>query len=180
MLVGPAVAAQQKSHLTDILVTLSKSGVDFIVCGGVALVLQGVERLTMDIDLSVDMTTGNLKKFLAAMQRLHLRPRAPVPAQALLDAETRHMLVQEKNALVFTFYDPDNPFRQVDLCIADHLSFEALKGDADAIAIENQTIKVLSRAKLLELKQAVEPPREKDLFDIQMLRKLLQSREPQA
>jgi hypothetical protein len=168
------LATNSTTHITEILIALSESGVDFIVCGGVALVLQGVERLTMDIDLSVDMEEGNLKKFLAAMHRLKLKPRAPVPAEAVLDAETRKMFVEEKHALVFTFHDPDNPFRQVDLCITDPLSFNTLKNDAEVITIENQAIKVLTCSKLLELKEAIRPPRDKDLFDIQMLRKILQ------
>jgi hypothetical protein len=168
------------NHLSEIILTLKKSGVDFIVCGGVALVVQGVERLTMDIDLSVDLSRGNLKRFLGAMRKLRLNPRAPVPAESLLDPATRKMFVEEKNALVFTFVDPDNPFRQVDLFIADSLSYNELKDDSELIDIENQPIRVLSRQKLLALKQAIDPPREKDLFDIRMLKKLLSSDEGEA
>jgi hypothetical protein len=167
------MAPTTTTHITEILLTLSESGVDFIVCGGVALVLQGVERLTMDIDLSVDLEENNLRKFLGAMRRLKLKPRAPVPAESLLDAETRKMYVEEKHALVFTFHDPDNPFRQVDLCIAEPLSFSSLNDCAMVMNIENHSIKVLSRSKLLELKEQINPPRDKDLFDMQILRKLL-------
>ena len=163
------------NHLSEIILTLKESGVDFIVCGGVALVVQGVERLTMDIDLSVDLSQANLKRFLSAMHKLHLKPRAPVPAESLLDPETRKMFVEEKHALVFTFIDSENPFRQVDLFIADSLSYDELKDDSELIDIENQSIRVLSRQKLLALKQAIDPPREKDLFDIRMLKKLLNS-----
>jgi hypothetical protein len=168
------LATESSDHLTEILVTLSENDIDFIVCGGVALVLQGVERLTMDIDLSVDLNENNLRKFLTAMNRLGLKPRAPVPAESLLDPAARRIFVEEKNALVFTFHDPETPFRQVDFFIADSLCFDALKHDAEVIAIGNHPIKVLTRSKLLELKLAVSPPREKDLFDIQILRKLLE------
>jgi hypothetical protein len=168
------------NHLSEIILTLKESGVDFIVCGGVALVVQGVERLTMDIDLSVDLSRANLKRFLGAMLKLHLKPRAPVPAESLLDPATRKMFVEEKHALVFTFVDPDNPFRQVDLFIADRFSYDELKDDSELIDIESQSIRVLSRQKLLALKQAIDPPREKDLFDIQMLKKLLSSQEGEA
>ncbi len=168
------------NHLSEILLTLKESGVDFIVCGGVALVVQGVERLTMDIDLSVDLRRANLKRFLGAMHKLRLKPRAPVPAESLLDPATRKMFVEEKHALVFTFVDPDKPFRQVDLFIADSLSYNELKDDSELIDIENQSIRVLSRQKLLALKQAIDPPREKDLFDIRMLKKLLSSPEEEA
>lgn len=168
------------NYLSQIILTLKERGVDFIICGGVALVIQGVERLTMDIDLSVDLADANLKRFLDAMQKLKLKPRAPVQAELLLDPAARKMFIEEKNALVFTFLDPDNPFRQVDLFITDNLAFDVLKNDSEFIDIENQPIRVLSRAKLLALKQEITPPREKDLFDIQMLKKLLSQPEEKA
>ncbi|MEI6127915.1 MAG: hypothetical protein WCQ99_15315 [Pseudomonadota bacterium] len=163
------------NHIKEILITLDECGIDFIVCGGIALVLQGVERFTMDIDLSVDLNETNLKKFIDAMHALKLKPRAPVPAISLLDPEIRKMFIEEKNALVFTFFDPDNPFRQVDMFIPDSLSFEALKHEIDIITIDNHPIKVLNRQKLLELKESISPPREKDIFDIQMLKKVIKA-----
>jgi len=161
------------NHISEIIFSLHKGDVDFIICGGVALVLQGVERLTMDIDLSVDLSETNLNKFLTVMKKLQLKPRVPVQAESLLDPETRKILVEEKNALVFTFFDPDNPFRQVDLFISDDLSYNILKSDSEIIEIENRPVRVLSRQKLLKLKQVINPPRDKDLFDIQVLKNLL-------
>jgi len=174
------VSAGALNHLSEIILTLKESGVDFIVCGGVALVVQGVERLTMDIDLSVELSRGNLEKFLSVMNKLRLKPRAPVPAESLLDPETRKMFVEEKHALVFTFIDLENPFRQVDVFIADSLSYDTLKDDSEIFDIENQPVRVLSRQKLLALKQAIDPPREKDLFDIRMLKKLLSAHEDET
>jgi hypothetical protein len=72
------MAEQEKNHLKEIITTLDEDGVRFIICGGVALVLHGIERMTMDIDLAVDMTAQNLRKFLAAMKKLKLKPREPL------------------------------------------------------------------------------------------------------
>jgi hypothetical protein len=164
---------QGKNHLKEIITTLDEDGVRFIICGGVAMVLHGIERMTMDIDLAIDMTAHNLRKFLAAMKKLQLKPRAPVPAESLLDPEQRRIFIEEKNALVFTFIDTANPFRQVDIFLTDKLSFNALKGDAEQLAIGGHTVKLLSKKKLLELKRSIKPLRDKDIFDIQALEKIL-------
>jgi hypothetical protein len=171
---------KEENHLTEIITTLDEDGVRFIICGGVALVLHGVERMTVDIDLAVDMTAHNLRKFLAAMKKLRLKPRAPVPAESLLEPEQRRIFIEDKNALVFTFVDAGNSFRQVDIFLADELSFNALKGDTEQLDISGHTVKLLSKKKLLELKRSIKPLRDKDIFDIQALEKLLRDEGKQS
>ncbi|MCP4130091.1 MAG: hypothetical protein GY754_03640, partial [bacterium] len=163
----------QSNHLKEIITTLAECGVEFIICGGVALVIHGIERMTLDIDISVDMEEGNLQRLINAMKKLHLSPRVPVPAESLMDPEKRRMMVEEKNALVFTFIDLANAFRQVDVFITDELSYDSLKGSIDTVNIDNHDVKLVSVNKLLELKRSVIPPREKDLFDISELEKLI-------
>jgi hypothetical protein len=167
------MAEKEKNHLTEIITTLDENGVRFIICGGVALVLHGIERMTMDIDLAIDMTAHNLRKFLATMKKLRLIPRAPVPAESLLDPAQRRVFIEEKNAVVFTFIDTGNPFRQVDIFLTDGLSFNALKDDVVPLAVCGHTVKLLSKKKLLELKRSITPLRDKDIFDIQALEKLM-------
>ncbi len=60
-----------KNHLTEILLALADARVDFVVAGGVAAVLHGVERVTMDLDLAVDLRPENVQAFLRVM-----RPRS--------------------------------------------------------------------------------------------------------
>jgi len=168
------MTSEKISHLTEIILTLADHEVDFIICGGVALVIHGIERMTMDLDLSVNMNESNLKKFLSAMDELGLVPRAPVPADSILDPQKRKMMVDEKNAMVFTFIDNKSPYRQVDIFITDKLSFEKLNKSVDMVRIKDYNAKLVSRETLLEMKKAVNPPREKDLFDIHFLEKMIE------
>ena len=48
----------------DVFNALNKAKVDYPVVGGVALVLHGVVRLTVDMDLMVETSEHNLKKFV--------------------------------------------------------------------------------------------------------------------
>jgi hypothetical protein len=161
------------SYLQEIIYNLSANDVKFIICGGVALVLQGSERMTMDLDLSVDLSEENLIKFLDSMKKLNLTPRVPVPPESILSPEKREIMIKEKNALVFTFIDTKNPYKQVDMFITDNLSYEKLKNKVEIIKMGDYNIEVLSKEALLELKKSIDPPRDKDIFDIKTLEKLI-------
>jgi hypothetical protein len=154
----------------EILCSLAQSGVEFIVGGGVACVLHGVERVTMDVDVAVQMQADNLGKFIATMEKLGLKPRVPIAPTSLLDPAIIRMMVQEKHALVFSFIDPDRPFRHLDLFLRDDLSYTTLAGDVEWKELRGFRIRVVSRQRLLAIKQAIQPPRTKDLIDIEWLR----------
>jgi hypothetical protein len=161
------------NHLKDIILSLAENDVKFIICGGVALVLHGVERMTMDLDISIDLTDDNIRKFLKTMKSLNLVPRAPVPADSLLDPAKRDLMINDKNALVFTFIDTKNPFRQVDIFLIDKLSYDFLKDDVETISVSNYEIKLVSKKGLLKMKRAIKPRRDKDVFDIHVLKRLI-------
>jgi hypothetical protein len=165
--------AYRHNHLKDMIITLARQKVEFIICGGVALVLHGVERMTIDLDLVVDLRESNLRSFLKAMKILQLQPRVPVPTEILLDPEKRQILVDEKNALVFTFIDLKNPYRQIDIFITDKISFDHLKDHVDIINLDGFKVKLLTKEKLLEMKKTIDPARDKDIFDIKALEKML-------
>ena len=72
-------------HLFEILLALNRLKVKFVVCGGVAAVLLGVERMTVDLDIAIDFKPENVKKFIVAMKQLGLTPRAPVQPEVLFE-----------------------------------------------------------------------------------------------
>lgn len=49
-----------ENYLKEMLVTLVDAGVEFVVGGGVVCVLHGVERVTLDLDVAVQMNAPNL------------------------------------------------------------------------------------------------------------------------
>lgn len=161
------------THLFEIFEALSQAKVHFIVAGGVAVVLQGVERTTMDLDLSVRMDTENLERFLFVMKKLGMVPRVPVSPEVLLNPEERMRMVKEKGALVFTFIHLEKPFQQVDVFLVENLDFSKLQPKSNEMDIDGLKTRVLSKHQLIELKKQIIPPRDKDLFDIAALEKLL-------
>lgn len=155
----------------EILTTLVDAEVDFIIGGGVACVLHGVERVTMDVDIAVATDYQNFSKFLDVMQRLGLKPRVPVDPMSLLDDKVLAHIIYEKQALVFSFVDPDRPTRHVDMFLRSDLNHSALVDHFETLEFHGKSLKVVTKEKLLEIKLAIDPPRLKDQIDIEFLRK---------
>ena len=160
----------------ELLLSLARAGVKFIVAGGVAAVFHGVPRVTFALDISVDMDPDNVRRLLDVLEAEGLRPRPPVPAEALLDRESVRKMTEEKGALVFSFVDPRDPLRQVDVFLARDMSYERLTALSESHRLGDQEIRIVSAAGLLQLKSRIHPLREKDELDIRYLRKRLEEK----
>jgi hypothetical protein len=162
----------RESHLLEILCVLADKEVEFVVAGGAALVLHGIQRMTLDLDIAVAPDQINLRRFISTLGELKFIPRAPVPAETILNRERIDRLIREKNALVFTFWCPGEPYKQIDMFLTRENSFDDLVSDARRLTLCGRTVLVASRLKLIEMKKRVEPIREKDLSDIEALQRL--------
>lgn len=77
---------------TTIFRELDAANAGYVVVGGVAVVLHGYARLTADVDLVVDLRPGEAIRPVAALTRLGMVPRAPVPAASFADPNAREEL----------------------------------------------------------------------------------------
>ncbi len=159
-----------ENFLKEIIIALSENQVRFIIFGGVAIVLHGVERMTLDLDISLDMEQENLLRFLEVMKKENLTPRAPIPSEVLLEKELVDYIIKEKNAVAFTFIDKDHPYKQVDVLIHPDLNYHKWIHKTDTIELFGYNVKILSKEAIIELKQNLSNPRDKDLFDIKELK----------
>lgn len=87
-------------------------------------------------------------------------------------------MVEEKHAIVFMLADPRMPFRKVDVFLTEELSYEHLVTDSVPVDIPGMPLRIVSLGRLLALKRAVDPPRNKDLFDIRAIERLQREGEP--
>ncbi len=161
-----------QNHLLEILTRLSRAKVRYIVCGGVAVVLHGVERMTVDLDLALDFDPGNVKKFNATITELGLIPRVPISPDFLMNEQQREALIAEKNAMVFTFVDPESPFRMVDVLLSADKSYKALYKGSEIRRIGRVAVRIASKRQIIAMKKKVRPIREKDRFDINALQRV--------
>lgn len=167
-----------ENHLKEILSTLAGRGVEFVVGGGVASVLHGVERVTLDLDIAVRMTAQNLERLIDAVETLKLRPRVPVSLADIGDPEFVRSMVGEKGAMVFSLADSDRPLRHLDIFLSPALSFERLSQGAVWFDVGPAKIRVVSKELLMKLKREIEPLRPKDVLDLEELAKTMKEPPP--
>jgi len=81
--------------------TLEARKLRYVVVGGLALVLHGVDRLTADIDLAVDLAPEAAAILIATLLAAGYRPAAPVDARLFADPATRAAWRRERGMQAF-------------------------------------------------------------------------------
>jgi hypothetical protein len=159
-------------RLFELMKELSNSSLKYVICGGVACVLHGVERSTLDIDISVDLDQENLKKIIKIAKKFDLKPRNPEPIENLLDENKRKEWIEKKGALVYTLSSLNDPL-QIDIFLKYDKTYDELLKNSDRIIIDNIEFLVSSKEDLLNSKKKVKPLREKDKTDIKELQRII-------
>jgi hypothetical protein len=83
-------------------------------------------------------------------------------------------MVEQKDAIVFTFDDLRDPLWHVDVFLREELSYTNLVGDSEVVDISGRDVRVLTKQKLLDMKESIDPPRPKDRMDIEELKRLIE------
>ncbi|MFH1055151.1 MAG: hypothetical protein V1744_03530, partial [Candidatus Altiarchaeota archaeon] len=157
-------------YYEDVFKALNNAGVDYLVVGGVALVLHGVVRMTVDLDLVVDESEANLEKFVSAVEKLGYKPKVPVKLRDFVDEKKRRQWVVEKNMKVFSVYNPKAPYMIVDVLLDGQLDYPKLKRDRIVVDAGGIKVPVVSIKHLKELKLL--SGRVQDVMDVKSLDEL--------
>lgn len=159
----------------DIFRELNKNKVKYVVVGGVAVVLHGVVRLTVDLDLFVGFSKNNLLKFAEVMTGLAYRPKIPVKASDFEDASKREMWKKEKEMLVFSFFHLERHQEHIDVFVYEPIKFDTVYKNRKIIDAGGLKIPVISFKHLKQLKKIAGRPQ--DLSDIEALTEIRKLRE---
>jgi len=157
-------------NVREIFKALADANVDYVVVGGLAVILHGYLRATADLDLAIGLTPDNASRGMQSLASIGLRPRLPVTMEAFADADQRADWLNNRNMLVFPMWDPANPLRSVDVFINEPISFVLLLGNAVIKDLDGVPVPVASIAHLIEMKRISGRPR--DLDDIDKLQQI--------
>ncbi len=155
-------------NVREIFKALADAEVQYVVVGGLAVIMHGHLRATRDLDLVIGLEPGNCAKGMAALASIGLRPRLPVTLAEFADPAKREDWASNRNMLVFQLWDPANPERSVNVFVREPLDFRTLLAHAVIKELDNVPIPVASILHLIALKQVAGRPR--DLDDIEALR----------
>lgn len=150
-----------------IFAALNEAQVRYVVVGGLATVLHGHARLTVDLDLVVDLASAEAERAIAALTAIGFVPRLPVDAREFANAETRARWQREEYMQVFPLIDPRDPLRQVDLFVEAPIEFESLWTRAEMVPLGATTARIACIDDLIAMKRLA--GRAKDLADVEAL-----------
>jgi hypothetical protein len=154
----------------DLFAALNSKAVQYLVAGGWAVNLYGIERATGDLDLVVYLEQHNLEKFIEVMEQFRFKPKAPVAMKEFISEEKRREWREEKGMMVFSFFDPQNPFVLLDVFIDSPFDFKLVYPVRSTIRAGKTEIPVVPLATLIEMKEQAGRPQ--DLSDLYYLKQL--------
>lgn len=151
--------------LLKVVDALDKHKVSYAIAGGFALVLQGYQRGTIDIDLVLTISEKNFERAEKALLELNLSSRLPLKAQDVV--KFREEYIENRNLIAWSFVNFSEPSEMVDLILVEdlkNLSFETKN-------VLRHKVRVLTKESLIKMKEKTGRPQDQE--DVRALRKLL-------
>jgi len=154
------------SRFKQIISALNDAGAEYVIVGGIATILHGYVRTTLDVDMIVAFDARNLDRLSTALQQVQYVPRMGVDPRGLADEATRESW-RQRNMVVFSFVSLHNPPVLVDVFVHHPIPFEELARDSIWKDYYGVKVRICSLEHLLHLKRLSGRP--KDLDDIESL-----------
>lgn len=113
-------------NYSNLLDKFYESEVKYLLCGGLAVNLHGVPRMTADIDILLDFGKSNLERFQKCVGDLKYNLSIPIQITQLADQEIRDSLIKNKNLLALSYFNYDNHYLNLDVVLNVPLAFEEM------------------------------------------------------
>lgn len=154
----------------ELFSALSRHKVDYLLIGGLAVTLHGVERATMDVDITVAMNPGNLGALIDTAKELKLTPVLPVPLESLSNIELLRDWHAQRNLEAFALRTPELEGVTIDVLLFPPVDITGMLARAETFDVGGTAIKVVSIDDLIALKKAVGRPI--DISDVEHLQRI--------
>ncbi len=145
--------------------------VRYIVCGGLAMNIYGIPRMTIDIDLLIDFTKENIEIFQKILAELKYKPLQPINLESFIDSKSRKDAVDNKNMIVYSYYNQINNFMQLDVLLDVPLSFDEMWSRKSEVNSGGVPIYLVSVEDLIKMKEYSNRIQDRD--DIVLLTKFI-------
>jgi len=156
---------------------LNERGVRYVVVGGLAVVLHGHPRMTVDVDLVIDLDEREAMNAIEGLLAIGLTPRLPVDARQFADRAVREAWVRDRGVQVFSMIDQSNALRVVDLFATHPIPFEGLWSRSEEMSLTGSTIRVASIPDLIAMKRiSGRPLDQSDVEQLEAIQKARQAR----
>lgn len=164
----------RQGRIEHVLKALSGADVRFLVVGGVAVVLHGHLRTTIDLDLVLSLEFANVDRALAVLSDLGFEPLAPVPLRAFADPENRATWARDRNMTVFSLWHANLQGFAIDLFVQEPFDFEDAYERAVVVNLGTAQFAVVGLEDLIKMKTAAN--RDQDRIDVRALSAIAKAR----
>ena len=154
----------------DLFRRLEEAGVRYLVVGGIAVNLHGVNRLTHDVDLMLALDPENLRRFVSVAKAYSFEPVVPVQVEDLADPAKVRDWIDNKHMLAFGLRPRDPVEPTVDILVNPPVEFEAAYARRVVAEVAGQKISIASIADIIAMKTGT--GRAKDQDDVAMLKRM--------
>lgn len=158
---------EPRPEFADLLEALARHGVDHIVVGGVAAVLEGAPISTFDTDVLVERSPENLARVLRALEEMGAVYRDPAGRRLEPTAERLRGLGHQRFATRFGHLD-------VLGTIGNQRTYDELVLRSRALQVRGREVRVLQLEAVIQSKE--EAGRERDHAALPVLRETLKLR----
>ena len=149
---------------------LNKKRIKYIVCGGLAVNLLGIPRMTYDIDLLVKMDDDNIGKLLKLLKSWGFKPKVPVYIKDFAIKEKRNACIKNKNMKTFCVINSKWAISEIDILIDVPIDYEKAIKKVVFKQMDNIKIPVICVEHLVKMKKNT--GRQQDKADIKYLKEL--------
>jgi len=160
---------QETIPYQEVFEALNKAKIDYLVCGGAAVVMLGFSRLTVDLDIIASLEKDNLRNLYNVLKKLSYKPNIPIGEEEFIQKENLNKLAREKNMKVVSFYNTKDPFKVIDIGVNLPDIPKILK-NKKYIKIKNISIPIIFIDDLIKMKRDLARPQ--DLIDVENLKRI--------
>ena len=148
---------------------LNKSGVRYLVAGGLAVNAHGYLRFTKDADFVIQLIPDNIKRTFVGLETLGYKPLVPVTADQFADQPTREGWIRDKGMQVLQLWSDQHRETPIDIFVHEPFPFDQEFSNALVKPLYGLIeVRFVSIPTLIRMKE--EAGREQDRIDIVHLR----------
>ena len=160
-------------EIKKIFEILNTNHVRYLVCGGLAVNIYGIPRMTSDIDLLIDFDEKNILNFENAVKLLLFQSVIPLTIKSFIKKEDRLKAIKEKNLIAYSYFNSMAGYMNLDVLLDTPIEFEVLWSQKTERLVSGTTINIVSIEHLIALKKYAN--RIQDQNDVLLLSKLIKN-----